>query len=158
MHRSRPVLALGLSLLLGGCAWNTVLTPFAVGTASTLPPSEVATVWGVRQGARLHFTHVNGESLPSRGGAGYPVSLTLPPGKHSLRVFFTMGDNRSMDRVYEAELKAGHTYVVEYLPIPGTPAVLLKLDDRGKNEQCHYAQTDELRGRPVLRCTGRAGG
>lgn len=145
--------SLAVTVLLSSCAWNTVLTPYAIDAAQSLKPSEAATVWGVRQGARLHFTHVNGESMPSRGGAGYPVSLTLPPGRHRIRVFFSMGDNRSMEQTFEATVQAGHTYVVEYLLIPGTPAVLLKLDDRGTKEQCNYVQTDELRGRPVLRCS-----
>lgn len=153
----RIALALAVPLLLASCAWNTVLTPYPVEAAERMTPADVATVWGVRQGARLHFTHVNGESLPSRGGAGYPVSLTLAPGKHSLRVFFATGDHRWTERTFEATVAAGHTYVVEYLLIPGTSAVLLKLADRGKDEQCRYEHTSEISGKPVLHCGPRAG-
>lgn len=155
--KPHPTLAFAaVAALLTSCAWNTVLTPYAVEAATRLPAGEVATVWGVRHSARLYFTHVDGESMPSRGGAGYPVSLTLAPGKHTLRVFYSAGDNRGLHQTVEATLVAGHTYVVDHLPIPGTGAVLLKLSDLGKGEQCHYEPVEGLRAAPVLRCSGRA--
>lgn len=151
-------LLLGATVLVASCAWGPVLTPYALGNAERMPASDVATIWGVRQGARLHFTHVNGESLPSRGGGGYPVSLQLVPGKHTVRVFFAMPDHRSTEQSIVAVVEAGHTYVVEYLVIPGTPAVLLKLADQGKDQQCAYERTDPVRGTAVLRCGSRSGG
>lgn len=153
----RLALLLATSTLIASCAWGPVLTPYAVEPAPRMGAADVATVWGVRQGAKLHFTHVNGESLPSRGGGGYPVSLTLAPGKHTLRVYFVMPDHRSVERSFDATVQAGHTYVVEYLTVPGTNAVLLRLADRGRNEQCQYQRTDELRGTQVLHCAPRMG-
>ena len=151
----RLLLLLASSAVLASCAWNAVLTPYGVDVADQAPASTVATIWGVREGAKLHFTHVNGDALPSRGGGGYPVSLRLAPGKHTLRVFFATPDRRSSELTLQAAVEAGHTYVVEYLIVPGTAAVALKLADRGKNEVCRYERTDELRGTTVLRCTGR---
>ncbi|EGJ10650.1 hypothetical protein [Rubrivivax benzoatilyticus] len=152
----RLSLSLAAAALLASCAWGPVLEPYAVGAAERMPVAESATVWGVRQGARLHFTHVDGASLPSRGGGGYPVSLVLAPGQHTLRAYFVTPDHRSTEQSLTAVLEAGHTYVVEYLLIPGTPAVLMKLVDQGKNQQCSYRRTDELRGTAVLHCTARA--
>ncbi|MFM2060021.1 MAG: hypothetical protein RLY71_4406 [Pseudomonadota bacterium] len=117
----------------------------------------MATVWGVRQGATLYFTHVNGESLPSRGGGGYPVSLALPPGKHTIRVFLAMPDNRSTEQSVSTVVEAGNTYVTEFLAIPGTSAILLKLVNLGKGQQCSYTNTGQVRTALVLHCTPRTG-
>ncbi len=146
-----PLLA--ASALVASCAWNPVLVPYGVGVPEQAAASAVATVWGVREGATLHFTHVNGDALPSRGGGGYPVSLRLAPGKHVLRVVYATPDRRSADLSLAVMVEAGHTYVVEHLVIPGTSAVALKLSDRGKDELCRYERTDELRGTAVLRCS-----
>jgi hypothetical protein len=133
-----------------------LLTAYAVGAAERMPASDVATVWGVRSGAKLHFTHVNGESLPSRGGGGYPVSLSLAPGQHILKVYFTTPDHRSTEPTLTAKVEAGHTYVVEFLLVPNTDAVALKLADLGQNQRCVYERTDSLRSTNALRCS-RAG-
>jgi hypothetical protein len=105
----------------------------------------------------LYFTHVNGESLPSRGGGGYPVSLSLAPGQHTIRAYFTTPDHRSTEQSVTATVQAGHTYVVEYLVVPGTSGVLLKLADQGKSQQCGYVRTDQVRGTAMLQCSARSG-
>jgi hypothetical protein len=143
------------SAALASCAWGPVLTPYSVSVSDQAASSEVATVWGTREGAKLHFTHVNGVELPSRGGGGYPVSLRLAPGKHSLRAYFVTPDRRHAKPSLDVEVEAGHTYVVEHLLLPPASRVLLKLSDRGKSQTCGYERTDELRGNQVLRCSKR---
>lgn len=157
MKPTRLLLSLATSALLVSCAWGPVLTPYAVGQAERAGPAEVATVWGVRQGATLYFTHVNGESLPSRGGGGYPVSLTLPPGQHTLRIYLVTPDHRSTEQSVKANLQAGHTYVMEYLGIPGTNAFLLKLADQGPSQVCAYTSVEQLRTALQLQCRPRPG-
>lgn len=143
-------------LALTGCAWNPVLAPYAVADAARRPITEVATVWGVREGASLHFTHVDGRSLPSRGGGGYPVSLMLTLGEHELRVYFAGLDHRWTERKLAAQFEAGHTYVVEYLYLPEGAGVLIRLADQGPQQQCQYARTDVIRGSAKLSCTATA--
>lgn len=148
------------TLALAGCAWNPVLEPYAIAEAREQPAARVATVWGVRDGAKLHFTHVDGVSLPSRGGGGYPVSLTLTPGDHELRIYFAGADHRWTERKLTTALEAGHTYVVEYLYLPERAGVLIKLADQGPDQQCRYERVSAVSGAATLLCaaTVRADG
>ncbi len=152
--RTRGLLA--AATLLAGCAWNPVLEPYAVADASGRPADAVATVWGVRSGAKLHFTHVDGVALPSRGGGGYPVSLTLSPGEHELRIFFAAADHRWTERKLKTQFDAGHTYVTEYLFLPEQAGVLIRLADQGPGQRCAYQRTDAVSGAAALSCTAPA--
>ena len=154
-RRSRGLLA--AALMLSGCAWNPVLEPYAVADAAGRPPEAVATVWGVRSGAKLHFTHVDGVALPSRGGGGYPVSLTLAPGEHELRIYFAAPDHRWTERKLKAMFDAGHTYVTEYLFLPEGVGVLIRLADQGPGQRCAYQRVDTVSGAAALSCEAVAG-
>lgn len=156
MPRITHLSVLTVLLALAGCAWNPVLEPYAVADARERAAADVATVWGVREGAKLHFTHVDGDSLPSRGGGGYPLSLTLTPGEHELQIYFSGADHRWTERKLATVLEAGHTYVVEYLYLPNGAGVLIRLADQGPGQSCHYERVDAISGAAKLLCAATA--
>lgn len=140
------------ALPLVSCAWAPVLTPYAYGQRTPAPASETATVWGVADGTTMYFRKVNGDGLPSRGGGGYPVSLSLRPGSYVVEVHFSHVDNRYATIDLPVTVEAGHTYVVEHVISASNTHVGLNLKDLGASATCHHDRYNEFRGNAKLVC------
>lgn len=137
---------------LTACAWNPVMTPFAFKDAADVPPAETATIWGMADGTSMYFREVDGKSLPSRGGGGYPISLSLMPGSYSVEIYFRNWDHRYTVVDMPVTVEAGHTYVVDHAVSPNSASVELRLKDLGTTTVCRYDRYDQVRGNAKLVC------
>jgi len=137
---------------LSGCAWNPVVTPYAYGGAAGAPAAATATVWGIADGTEMYFREIDGKGLPSRGGGGYPISLSLLPGRYTIEVLFQNWDHRYAEVELRASVEAGHTYVVEHEIMAGNQVVALQLKDLGTGVTCQYDRYNQVRGNAKLVC------
>lgn len=137
---------------LSGCAWNPVVTPYAYQGAAGAPVSATATIWGIADGTEMYFRAIDGKGLPSRGGGGYPISLSLLPGTYTIEVLFQNLDHRYAVLELGASVEAGHTYVVEHAITASNQVVVLRLKDLGTGTACRYERYDPLRGNARLVC------
>lgn len=148
---TRKLAMLG-ALALTSCAWNPVMTPYAFRDAAKAPAGATATVWGAADGTQMYFREIDGKGLPSRGGGGYPISLSLLPGSYDVEVLFWNYDNRSAEVHVRMTVAAGHTYVVEHRLSPDNHYVGLGLKDLGTETTCHFDRYDKVRGSATLVC------
>ena len=139
-------------LLLAACSWNPVLAPYAHGQKTPLPAAETASIWGMVDGTETYFRKVNGKGLPSRGGGGYPVSLSLLPGSYTIEIYFSNYDNRYATIDLPITVEAGHTYVVEHDISPDDTRVALRLEDLGTEVTCSYDRYNQIAGNAKLVC------
>jgi hypothetical protein len=137
---------------LSGCAWNPVVTPYAYGGAANAPATATATVWGIADGTEMYFLEIDGKGLPSRGGGGYPISLSLLPGTYAIEVLFQNSDHRYAELELRARVAAGHTYVVEHEIIAANQIVALQLKDLGTDVTCQYERYNQVKGNARLLC------
>ena len=141
-----------LLLPLASCAWNPVITPYAYGQKSPSSASETATIWGMVDGKEMYFREIDGKSLPSRGGGGYPISLSLLPGSYTVEIYFNNVDYRYAVVNLPIRVEAGHTYVVEHEISSDDTRVILSLKDLGTTTKCNYDRYNQLRGNAKLIC------
>ena len=139
-------------LLLTSCSWNPVVTPYAYKEANGAPATGTATVWGIADGTEMSFREIDGKGLPSRGGGGYPISLSLLPGTYTVEIYFKNYDHRYTVVDVPMSVEAGHTYVVEHQLTPGNTHVSLRLKDLGTSTTCRYDRYDQVRGSAKLVC------
>lgn len=151
----KPMIVLLLALL-SGCAWNPVMTPYAYRGAEGATDG-VATVWGIADQTQMYFTEVDGKGLPSRGGGGYPISLSLLPGSYTVEVYFQNFDHRFVYIDLPVTVEAGHTYRVEHRYSPDGARVGLQLKDLGTGTTCRYERYEQLTGHARLVCEPTAG-
>ena len=152
MNRTLAALALLAPLALTACAWNPVMTPYAFKDAASANAAQTATVWGFADGQQIYFRRIDGKGLPSRGGGGYPISLSLLPGTYSVEVFYVNGDGRSAIGNLPMQVEAGHTYKTEYELSPNGQSVGLYLKDLGTASTCQYARYQNMSGAARLEC------
>lgn len=142
----------GLLILLSACALNPVMAPFAVQGAAQTTPEQSAVVWGMYDEAQIFFKGVNGESLPSRGGGGYPISLVLVPGVHRIEALYWKFEHGSGEQTKEISVEAGHTYVVEPAAATARGTFDFTVRDLGTSQKCRFERYEEVRGRTRLIC------
>jgi len=150
-------LCFAVALAVSGCAFNPVVTPFAFQGAQTVPAEKTATVWGIADGTQMYFREINGKGLPSRGGGGYPISLSLLPGTYDVEVYFLNYDSRYTITQMKMVVEAGHTYAVEHILSPGNTHVALRLKDLGTETVCRFDRYNEVRGNAKLACSEQGG-
>jgi hypothetical protein len=132
-----PLLALVVLLAtLTGCAvLDTKMTPLPVGVDATQPLSAQAVIWGGDDPWHdVYFVKVDGKHMPSRNLAGYPLSLVLPPGQHTIKLLLQAQGNKFLYHEETISVQGGHTYVWSFEDL-GSSATL-KLIDHG-SAQCH---------------------
>src|SRR5690606_25393665 len=135
-----------LITLITSCSWNTVLTPYPYSGARGSALDNVATIWGRYDQALISFTAVDGEYLPSRGGAGVPRSVSLLPGSYDIKVLFSFSGYLYTYVDVPASVEAGHTYVVEYEMSPDNQSVRTWLRDLGADTSCYHQLINKIRG------------
>lgn len=138
--------------LLASCAWNPVVTPYAYKGAAKVSTAETAVVWGFYDGTEMYFIEIDGKTLPSRGGAGRPISLALLPGTYTATVYFKTGEGQSADLKLPLTVEAGHTYVIENRVTPYKTHVVLGLKDLGTRTRCSYERYESFTGHAKLVC------
>ena len=152
MRMTTAALALLAPLALAGCAMNPVLEPYAYEQAAAAQALQTATVWGIADGQQVYFRKIDGKGLPSRGGGGYPMSLSLLPGAYSTEIFYINGDGRSAIGHMPMKVEAGPTYKTEYELSPDGKRVALYLQDLGTATACHYERYRPMGGAARLVC------
>lgn len=133
---------IAITAAITGCAMNPVITPYAVSGASQATESQVATIWGSADNSRVYFRKINGITLPSRGGGGFPLSIQLLPGRHVAEIYFQAVNNQGAildsDKIQiPLTVEAGRTYVLEHRIHSGSTHISFDLRDLGK-KRCTY--------------------
>ncbi len=139
-------------IILTSCAWNPVVTPYAFKGASGHDRDSTATIWAVSDKTDIYFRKIDGKGLPSRGGGGYPISLSLLPGTYTIEVLFQNFDGRSAIFPMTVNVAAGHTYVTKYTISADNQRVGVVLEDRGMNTTCRYERYEKISGNAKLIC------
>jgi hypothetical protein len=145
-------LAILSALAISSCAWNPVMTPYAFKGAAQAPASGTATIWGIADGTEMYFREVNGKGLPSRGGGGYPISLSLLPGSYTIEIYFSNWDHRYTTIELPVAVEGAHTYVVDHQISPDNTRVGLYLKDLGTTTKCQYDRYNQVHGNAKLVC------
>ena len=133
---------IAIAVTLTACSLNPVIAPYAVAGASLATESQVATIWGSANNSRAYFKKINGNSLPSRGGGGYPLSIQLLPGRHVAEIYFQSVDKQGRlvdgdNIIFPVKVEAGRTYVLEHNISPDRAHVSFDLRDLGET-RCAY--------------------
>jgi hypothetical protein len=132
---------------------NPVYDPFPYADAATFTADKKATIWGRHDTQFTYFMKINGEKLPSRNGAGVPLSLELAPGNYTIDIFYV---NPSMagdaDLTIDAMVEAGHTYKVDVSVNQATRKASATLLDLGTSTKCSFQQYNKVNGAANLVC------
>lgn len=138
--------------MLTSCLFPTVRTPYAYNSAKSLPVSQTATVWGSAEKAELAFIKIDGQRLPSRGGRGAPLSLSLAPGNYALETELTIYGVGSGEAAIDISVEAGHTYQLAHRISSDRAGFSLELIDMGTSKSCHFEPHDRIGGYARLVC------
>lgn len=109
-------------------------------------------MWGIADQTQMYFRKINGKGLPSRGGGGYPISLSLLPGSYDVEVYFLNYDSRYTVAHIPMAVEGGHTYAVEHVLSALNTQVAFRLKDLGTSTTCRFDRYNEVRGNAKLVC------
>ena len=139
-------------LLLTSCSGTPVLEPYIAPTAIPESQKGAASVWA--DNGQMHFMmikKVDGKRSPSRNGAGFPYSVGISPGKHTLGIYLSdlsdfnpfLHGGKYADLELQVEVAAGHSYALRHRT--DGQRVQAYLTDLGDSVQCRYEIAGTMR-------------
>ncbi|WP_049630491.1 hypothetical protein [Cellvibrio sp. pealriver] len=142
----RHAVTLIILTALSGCGLIPVYEPYSFQTSGSAS-SNKAVVWGLHDKEFILFKKINGKQLPSRNGAGVPLSVELEPGAYELEILY-INPLGAFDttKAVKITVDKGHTYTVNANMIAGKRDAEIKIEDLGTSKKCHFEQYHKING------------
>ncbi len=148
------IVGIFLGIVLIGCSLAPVYEPYPYSQTGQMESANSAVIWGLHDKQFIYFKKINGKKLPSRKGAGIPISIELQAGEYDIEVYYINPSAGAFDttKTLKVTVEGGHTYTLNPEMIKGKRDVKIVIEDLGVEKKCHFEQYHKVNGAAHRRC------